>query len=166
MSCLRLIELRTLLTSSRLLLLLINAQVVSKLFYCSTVWSNTPRTNLSKLQAVQNFACRIVRGKGKFDHMTPTLKELHWSYSATWIWCHNGSQVHDGTCPWIPSAQFIRWCDVTASRTRNSQVLLFLEQLAVKDLFIIEQSHYGILYQTILNVANHDQWAILNVALS
>ena len=55
------------------------------------------------------------------------------------------------------SAQFIRRCDVTASRTRNSQVLLFLEQLAVKDLFIIEQSHYGILYQTILNFANHDQ---------
>ena len=85
MSCLGLIELRTLLTSILLLLLLINAQVFSKLFYCSTVWSNTPRTNLSKLQAVQNFACRIVRGKGKFDHMTPTLKELHWSYSATWM---------------------------------------------------------------------------------
>lgn len=29
-----------------------------------------------------------------------------------------------------------------------------LEQLAAKDLFIIEQSPHGILYQTILNFAN------------
>lgn len=79
---------------------MITALVLSKLFYCYTVWSNTSQTNLSKfqalfrqaisyyykiyisflvncsiaplfgvtaleqLQAVQNFACRIVSGKG------------------------------------------------------------------------------------------------------
>ena len=32
------------------LLLLINAFVFSKLFYCSTVWSNTSKSNVSKLQ--------------------------------------------------------------------------------------------------------------------
>ena len=40
-----------------------NALVFSKLFYFSTVWSSTSQTNLNKLQAVQNFACRIVSGK-------------------------------------------------------------------------------------------------------
>ena len=46
--------------------------------YCSSVWSNTTQSNLDKLQAVHNFACRIVSGAGKFDHITPLLKDLRW----------------------------------------------------------------------------------------
>ena len=38
------------------LLLCIESLVVSKLLYCSTVWSNTSSKNIKKLQAVQNFA--------------------------------------------------------------------------------------------------------------
>jgi hypothetical protein len=34
--------------------------------------------NIQKLQAVQNFACRIVSGARKYDHITPFLKELKW----------------------------------------------------------------------------------------
>ena len=49
------------------LLLLINAFVFSKLFYCSTVWSNTSKSNASKLQRVQNFAARIILGLRKFE---------------------------------------------------------------------------------------------------
>ena len=44
------------------LIIIINVLVFSKLFYCSSVWSNTTQSNLDKLQAVQNFACRIVSG--------------------------------------------------------------------------------------------------------
>ena len=43
--------------------------VFSKLFYCSSVWSNTTQANLDKLQAVQNFACRILWGAKKFDQI-------------------------------------------------------------------------------------------------
>ena len=50
----------------------------SKLFYCSSVWSNAAVTNLLKLQAVQNFAAQNICGSRKFDHLTPLLKELHW----------------------------------------------------------------------------------------
>ena len=39
---------------------IINALVFSKLYYCSSVWSNTTDTNIRKLQSVQNFAARIV----------------------------------------------------------------------------------------------------------
>ena len=60
------------------LIIIINALVFSKLFYCSSVWSNTTQTNLDKLQAVQNFACRILSGAKKFDHITPLLKDLRW----------------------------------------------------------------------------------------
>ena len=42
------------------------------------MWSNTSKKNISKLQKVQNFACRIITGKRKFDHITPTLRELRW----------------------------------------------------------------------------------------
>ena len=56
----------------------INALVFSKLYYCSPVWSNTSKKNISKLQKIQNFARRIITGKRKFDHITPVLRELRW----------------------------------------------------------------------------------------
>ena len=56
------------------LLLLINAFVFSKLFYCSTVWSNTCKTNVKRLQLVQNFASRIVLGLRKYDHISEGLR--------------------------------------------------------------------------------------------
>ena len=57
---------------------IINALVFSKLYYCSPVWSNTSKKNISKLQKVQNFAARIITGGRKFDHITPVLRELNW----------------------------------------------------------------------------------------
>ena len=46
----------------RTLILIINALVFSRLFYCSSVWSNTSQSNIAKLQAVQNFAHRTASG--------------------------------------------------------------------------------------------------------
>ena len=60
------------------LLLVIHSLVLSKLFYCSSVWSNTSKENVKKMQLVQNFAARIIVGLRKFDHVTPALKELKW----------------------------------------------------------------------------------------
>ena len=44
------------LLDKKTLLLLLNAFIFGRLFYCSTVWSNTFKPNLEKLQLVQNFA--------------------------------------------------------------------------------------------------------------
>ena len=52
---------------------IISALVQSKLFYCSTVCSNTSATNIKKLQAVQNFTCRIITKTNKSEHITPAL---------------------------------------------------------------------------------------------
>ena len=60
------------------LTLIISALIITKLVYCSTVWYNTSSTNLKKLQAVQNFACRIITNTKKFDHITPALRQLNW----------------------------------------------------------------------------------------
>ena len=66
------------LLDQKTLIFLINAFVFSKLFYCSTVWSNTSKENVGKLQSVQNYACRIVAGLRKFDHISGALKSLKW----------------------------------------------------------------------------------------
>ena len=58
--------------------LVIEALVISKLLYCSSVWSNTSSVNLKKLQAVQNFACRIITNTKKYDHITSVLQKLGW----------------------------------------------------------------------------------------
>ena len=60
------------------LLTLMHASVFSKMYYCSNVWANIKKKNVRKLQAVQNFACRIVSGAKKYDHVTPLLKSLSW----------------------------------------------------------------------------------------
>ena len=59
---------------SRTLIVIINALVFSKLYYCSSVWANTSK----KLQTEQNFAARIVTGTRKYDHITPVLQQLKW----------------------------------------------------------------------------------------
>ena len=59
------------------LFIIINSLIFTKLFYCSTVWSGTSKTNIHKLQLVQNFSARILSGKRKFEHITPTLKDLN-----------------------------------------------------------------------------------------
>ena len=60
------------------LLLLINSFVFIKLFYCSSVWGNTSKRNLHKLQLVQNFAARVVLGLMKFDHISQGRRSLRW----------------------------------------------------------------------------------------
>ena len=66
------------LLDKKTLLLLINSFVFSKLFYCSSVWGNTSKRNLHKLQLVQNFAARVVLGLKKFDHISQGRRSLKW----------------------------------------------------------------------------------------
>ena len=60
------------------LVTIINSLVFSKLYYCSSVWANTTKKHFSTIQAVQNFAARIVTGTRKYDHVTPSLEQLQW----------------------------------------------------------------------------------------
>ena len=55
---------------------IISALVLGRLFYCSTLWSNTTATNIKKFQAFQNFACRIITKTKKFEYITPALREI------------------------------------------------------------------------------------------
>ena len=60
----------------RTLMYLIYAFVFCKSFYRLTVWSNTSKENIRKLQLVQNYARRIVTSFKKYDHISEALKSL------------------------------------------------------------------------------------------
>ena len=66
------------LLSKEVLYIMINSIVLSKLFYCSVVWSGTYKQNIHKLQLLQNFAARILTDTRKYDHISPVLKALGW----------------------------------------------------------------------------------------
>ena len=57
---------------NRTLILIINT------FSPQSGWSNTSQSNIAKLQAVQNFACKIVGGAQRNDHVTSILRQLKW----------------------------------------------------------------------------------------
>ena len=111
-----------------ILVTIINSLVFSKLYYCSSVWSNTSVSNIRKLQGVQNFAARIVSGTRKFDHVSPALKDLRW--------IPVGSPMHlylrdailafksmTGQVPNYLSSNFISRGNITGRMTRSSSQL-------------------------------------------
>ena len=52
--------------------------VHSKLDYCNSLYLNLPSSQINRLQLIQNATARAVAKCSKFDHITPTLKSLHW----------------------------------------------------------------------------------------
>ena len=52
--------------------------VSSKLDYCNSLYSGISQTNLNKLQRIQNSLARVITNTSKYQHITPTLKKLHW----------------------------------------------------------------------------------------
>ena len=99
---------------------IINTSVFSKLFYCSSVWSNAADTNLLKLQAVQNFGARIICGSRKFDHITPLLKKPHWPPIKSQLYLRDAVlafKCMTGSAPTYLSLLFLTAC----TKTRNAE---------------------------------------------
>ena len=128
---------------------IISALVLSKLFYCSTVWSNTTAANIKKLQAVQNFACRITTKTKKFEHITrasgeikwlPVIEHLHYIDTAMTF------RSIKGLAPTYLCESFQkRKSKFHYHNTRNSDPLIFLQvrQSLASDVFSTEQSTFG-----------------------
>ena len=57
---------------------IIDTLVMSKINYCSTVWSDTLDSNIKKIQLIQNCAARLITGVPKYDYISQTLKVLGW----------------------------------------------------------------------------------------
>ena len=54
------------------------AFVNSKLDFCNSLLHGLPKYEINKPQGVQNAAARVIACLSKFDHISDTLKELHW----------------------------------------------------------------------------------------
>ena len=109
--------------TTELLIIIINALVFSKLFYCSSVWSSTSGKNIKKLQYIQNFAARIIRGHRKYDHVTPILKELHWLPVKEHLYYRDAVlafKCMNGMVPEYLSSQFTARGAVSGRKTRQS----------------------------------------------
>ena len=108
------------------LLTVIHALVFSKMYYCSNVWANTTNKNVRKLQAVQNFACRIVSGAKKYDHVSPLLKSLSWLPVKNQLYYRQAImsfKCMTGHAPEYLTSQFITREQVSKRTTRSSQKL-------------------------------------------
>ena len=109
-----------------LLVMIINALVFGKLYYCSSVWSNTTDTNIKKLQCVQNFAARIISNTRKYDHITPVLKSLKWTPVKTNLYFRDAVlafKCMTGMVPEYVSDKVRTRRSVSGRNTRNSKPL-------------------------------------------
>lgn len=78
------------LLDKKTLLLFMDSFIFSKSFYCLTGLSKTSKSNIEKLQLLQNFAARIVLWlRRKYDHISPGIKSLNW------LWVSNRLNTND-----------------------------------------------------------------------
>ena len=57
---------------------LVHALVLSRIDYANSLLVGLPKSQLGKLQRVQNAAARLVVGAGRHDRVSEHLKNLHW----------------------------------------------------------------------------------------
>ena len=57
---------------------LIHAFISSKLDYCKALLSGLQKSQVKRLQYVQNSAARLLTSTGRYEHVTPVLRSLHW----------------------------------------------------------------------------------------
>ncbi|KAI2648261.1 putative RNA-directed DNA polymerase from transposon BS [Labeo rohita] len=56
----------------------VHAFVTSRLDYCNSLYCGISKSQIARLQLVQNAAARLLRKCRKHEHITPILKDLHW----------------------------------------------------------------------------------------
>lgn len=95
--------------------------------YCSSVWSNTSVTNINQLQAIQNFALRIVTRSRKFvDNITPILKQLRWMAVRDYLFYRDALltfKCMNGMAPSNLSSRLIKRGTICDRSTRNANLL-------------------------------------------
>ena len=57
---------------------LMHAFVTSRVDYCNALFFGLPMYQINRLQKILNTAARIVSYLPKYEHITPTLRSLHW----------------------------------------------------------------------------------------
>ena len=98
------------------------ALVISRLDYCYSVLSALPSSTLQPLSSVLHTAARLIKGLGPRDHITSTLKQLHWlpirariAFKISLLMFH----IHYGTSPSY-MASMVTPCSASKSRGLRS----------------------------------------------
>ena len=58
--------------------LIVQALVLSNIDYCNSLLAGSPRYQLDKLQHIQNMSCWVICNIRKHDHVSSSMKNLHW----------------------------------------------------------------------------------------
>ena len=75
---------------------------------------------------MQNFACRVISGVGKFDHITPALRELNWLPVKKLLLERETVMAYkclNGLAPDYLVDKFIKRSDIHDRSTRNHDLL-------------------------------------------
>ena len=64
--------------TNRELSILVSSLILSKIYYCNSLYYNANNGLLQKLQIAQNSTARLIYHKRKFDHVSSLLYDLHW----------------------------------------------------------------------------------------
>ena len=87
------------------------------------MWGNTTKSNIHKLQLVQNFAARIVLGLRKFDHISEGRKSLKWLNVSEKILFNDlvlAFKCINGLVPEYLSNYFVKRSSIHSRNTRGS----------------------------------------------
>ena len=57
---------------------MVHTMITSKLDYCNAILYGLPESSLKCLSSVQKTSARLITQSGKYDHITPIMKKLHW----------------------------------------------------------------------------------------
>ena len=57
---------------------MVHTMITSKLDYCNAVPYGLPESTLKHFTRVQNLSARFISQHGKYEHITPVLKQFHW----------------------------------------------------------------------------------------
>ncbi len=56
----------------------VHAFITSRLDYCNSLYCGIAKSQITRLQLVQNASTRFLHNSRKCDHITPILRALHW----------------------------------------------------------------------------------------
>lgn len=60
-------------------IMVVQTLALSIINYCSNIWGSANKTQMQKVQKLQNFAARVALGNiSKLDNITPHIKKLKW----------------------------------------------------------------------------------------
>ena len=94
--------------------------------YIIVVMFVTSEYNLSRIQAVQNFAARIVSNSRKYDHISPILKGLKWQPVRQQLYYRHeimAFKCMSGCAEASLFSKYIQRATITRRTTRNSHML-------------------------------------------